>query len=144
MRLTKSKRWYYTAYIITCVSAWVCCILPTLITGMIKLPMIATKDADSTLTGSFTLCLVCCAYPLYKGVVRLIKSPSAPLIMWILFALTYLLWKINHDTLGAMVTVFLVSAIGNTVGAVLFFVARAFKEKWRFCGEVTILGGGNS
>ncbi len=141
MKITKSKEWYYRAYVTTTLLAWFFCIVPTLVVGVIKLPVIATKNADSTLTGSFTVVLVCAAYPLYKGLVRLFKSPSACMIMWILFAITFLLYKISHETLGAMVVVFLVSAIGNTIGAVLFYAAKICKEKWAFCVRIENTGG---
>lgn len=135
-KITKSKAWYWKAYILTMVLAWGVCIIPTLIAGILKLPVIAKKNAESTLTGSFTIVLIACIYPLYKGLVKLLKSPSAPVIMWILFGITYLLYKISHETLGAMVVVFLVAAIANTIGAGLFLLAKMFKTKWAFFGQV--------
>lgn len=135
-KITKSKAWYWRAYIITAALAWAFCVIPTLIAGVLKLPVIATKDAETTLTGSFTVVLIACIYPLYKGLVKLLKSPSAPVIMWILFGVTYLLYKIPQKTLGAMVLIFFVSAVGNTIGAGLFLLARLFKTKWAFYGQV--------
>lgn len=135
-KITKSKDWYWRAYLLTVALAWVVCIIPTLIAGVLKLPVIATKNAETTLTGSFTVVLIACVYPLYKGLVKLLKSPSAPVIMWILFGITYLLYKISHETLGAMVVVFLVAAIANTIGAGLFLLAKVFKTKWAFFGQV--------
>lgn len=135
-KITKSKAWYWRAYIITCALAWGFCIIPTLIAGVLKLPIIATKNAESTLTGSFTIVVIACIYPLYKGVMCLIKSPSAPVIMWIIFAVTFLLYKISHETLGAMVLIFFVAAVGNTIGAALFLLAKTFKTKWAFYGQV--------
>ena len=139
MKITKSKQWYWNAYLIVTALAWVFCIVPTLIAGVIKLPVIATKNAETTLTGSFTLVLICCVYPLYKGLIKLIKSPSAPVIMWILFGITFLLYKISHETLGAMVTIFFVAAVGNTIGALLFMLARLFKTKMALFSTVPML-----
>ena len=135
MKITKSKEWYYRAYIIVWVLAWVFCVVPTVIVGAIKLPMFATKDSATTLTGSFMLVLVCAAYPILKGLLKLLKSPSAWFILWILFAVAFLLYNIEHDTLGAMVLVFFVAALGNTIGAVLFRVSKGFKEKWAFMSD---------
>lgn len=135
-KITKSKSWYWRAYIITCALAWACCIIPTLFVGVLKLPVIATKNAETTLTGAFTVVLIACIYPLYKGLIRLVKSPSAPVIMWVLFAVTYLLYKISRQTLKAMVLIFFVAAIGNTIGAGLFLLAKMFKTKWAFFGQV--------
>ncbi len=142
MKITKSKEWYYRAYVIATLAAWLFCIAPTVIAGVAKLPVIATKEAESTLTGMFIVVLVCAAYPLFKGLIKLFKSPSAWLIMWVVALITFLLWKIPHDTLGAMVVVFFTAAVGNTIGAALFALARKFKEKWAFCGQVTITNGG--
>lgn len=138
MKITKSKKWYVGAYIITTALAWFLCIVPTLAVGLLKLPVIATKSAESTLTGSFTVVLVCCAYPLYKAVVKVFKSPSAPVIMWVLFALTYALYKLAQETLAAMVAIFLTAAICNTIGTGLFLLAKMFKAKWAFYGQIDL------
>lgn len=138
MKITKSKEWYWNAYLIVTALAWVFCIVPTLIAGVVKLPVIATKNAESTLSGSFTIVLICGIYPLYKGLVKLIKSPSAPVIMWFLFGITFLLYKISHETLGAMVTIFFVAAVGNTIGALLFFISSKFKEKAMFLNHMPL------
>ncbi len=138
MKITKSKQWYWKAYLITSALAWGFCIIPTLIAGILNLPLIAVKNAEATLTGSFTVVLICCIYPLYKGIVRLFKSPSAPVIMWLLFGITYLLYNISKETLGAMVTIFLIASIGNTIGAILFMLAKGFKAKGTICGTVEL------
>lgn len=135
-KITKSKAWYWRAYLLTAALAWACCIIPTLVAGILKLPVIATKNAETTLTGSFTIVLIACIYPLYKGLIKLLKSPSAPVIMWILFGVTYLLYQISHTTLKAMVLIFFIAAVGNTIGAGLFLLAKAFKTKWEFYGQV--------
>lgn len=134
-KITKSKSWYWRAYLLTGALAWVFCIIPTLIAGVIKLPEIATKNAETTLTGSFTVVLIACVYPLYKGLIKLLKSPSAPVIMWIVFGVTYLLYKISQETLKAMVVIFFVAAVANTIGAGLFLLAKTFKTKWAFYGQ---------
>lgn len=141
MRITKSKTWYYNAFVIATLLAWVMCVVPTLIAGFIKLPIIVTKKAESTLTGSFTVMLICAVYPLYKGILKLFKSPSAWMITWILWGVSFLLYKIPHATLGALVVVFLVAAIGNTIGAILFWLGNKCKEKYLYCASLEIHGG---
>lgn len=135
MKITKSKEWYYWAYIITGITAWIFCVVPTVITGMIKLPLFATKEASTTLTGSFMLVLVCAAYPLLKGLLKMLKSPSAWFILWLLFGVTFLLYNIERSTLEAMVLIFFVAAVGNTIGAVLFWLSRQFEKKWMFLND---------
>ena len=130
MKITKSKEWYYWAYTLAWVVAWACCVLPTVITGVVKLPLFATEEANTTLTGSFTLVLVCAAYPILKGLLKMLKSPSAWFILWLLFIVTFLLYNVERSTLEAMVLILFVAAIGNTVGAVLFHLSKVYKEKW--------------
>ena len=132
MKITKSKRFYYWAWHIACVLAWGACILPALIAGICNLPIVAVKEAETTLTGSFLIVIAVCAYPIMKGVLKALKSPSAWLILWIITALLFCVYKIPHDTLGAMCTVFFTAAIGNSVGAVLFYLSKKFKEKYVF------------
>lgn len=140
MKITHTKEWYYHAKIITWIVAWICCIVPTAIMGAIKLPLVVTKQAEETLTGSAIIVLACCAYPLLKGLLKLLKSPSAWLIMWVVTVVTGLMYSVPHETLGAIFDVFLMSAIGNSVGAILFWLSRCFDEKWKYCGQINIGG----
>lgn len=141
MKITKSKKWYYNAYVVTWLVAWACCVVPTFTVGAVNLPLVVAKEAEQTLTGSAIILIACCAYPIFKGLLKMLKSPSAWLIMWIVALITLALYKIPHETLGAMVVVFMTAAIGNSVGAFLFWLSKKFKEKWAFCGQVTITGG---
>ena len=138
MKITKDKAWYYKAYIITALLAWVFCLFPTIVAAFIELPMFVHRDAETTLTGTFALAMICAAYPVIKGVLHYMKSPSAPVIMWALFIVLFMLYKLPQESLRAIVTVIGVAAVGNTIGAILFRIAKSFKEKWQFCGEVTL------
>ena len=143
MKITKSKEFYYRAHIITLLLAWVLCIVPTLIAGYIKLPAIVVeRSADSTLTGGAIVVLACCAYPILKGLLKMLKSPSAWLILWIVALISFALYSIPHETLGAMVVIFFTAAIGNTVGAILFWVSKTMKEKCLLLGTLALSNGG--
>ena len=137
MKVTRSKEWYYRAKVITWIVAWICCIVPTAIIGAVKLPLVVTKQAEETLTGSAIIVLACCAYPLLKGLLKMLKSPSAWLIMWIVTIVTGLMYSIPHETLDAILDVFIAASIGNSVGAILFWLSKRFDEKWKFCGQIT-------
>lgn len=140
MKITKSKEYYYRMYITFAVIGWIFCILPTLIVGYLKLPAIVVeKSADSTLTGGAILVIMCCAYPVLKGLFKLMKSPSAWFILWVVALISFALYNIPHDTLGAMVVIFFTAAVGNTVGAILFWLSRMMKEKCLLLGS--IVGG---
>ena len=137
MKVTRSKEWYYRAKVITWIVAWICCIVPTAIIGAVKLPLVVTKQAEETLTGSAIIVLACCAYPLLKGLLKMLKSPSAWLIMWIVTIVTGLMYSIPHETLDAILDVFIAASVGNSVGAILFWLSKRFDEKWKFCGQIT-------
>ena len=140
MKITKSKRFYYWAWHIAVVLAWGACILPALIAGVCNLPIVAVKEAETTLTGSFLIVIAVCAYPIMKGVLKALKSPSAWLILWIATGLIFAMYNIPRETLGAMCVVFFCAAIGNTVGAVLFWLSKKFKEKYIFLiGEFKVV-----
>ena len=87
MKITKSKEWYYWASIITQGLAWIFCVAPTLISGLINLPLIVSKQAEETLSGGAIVVIVCGAYPILKGLLKALKSPSAWLILWIMASL---------------------------------------------------------
>ena len=59
--------------------------------------------------------------------------------LWILTGILYLVYNVSHETLGALLVVVFVGALGNSIGAILFFVSRKSKEKWKYCGEVNVV-----
>ena len=66
-KIKHSKEWYYNARLIAYWVGMAFCVVPTLIAGILKLPVIVVKDANSTLSGVFVVVVVCAALPLYKG-----------------------------------------------------------------------------
>lgn len=144
MKITKSKEWYHWASIIAFWAAWVCCVAPTLIVGLVNLPLFKGENGDQTLTGVAVLMLICCAYPILKGLLQLLKNPSAWLIMTILAVIVTCIYNVAHATLAALVAVLWAGAIGNIAGAILFFLSAMWKEKCKYCGEITLANGGNN
>jgi fucose 4-O-acetylase-like acetyltransferase len=142
MKITKNKDWYKRAWFITSALAWFMCTVPTIIAGFLKLPkIVVTHEAEQTLSGAFIFVIICAAYPIFKGLLKYMKSPSAWLILWILTGFLFLFLQIPKDSLRAVYIVTFTAAIGNSIGAVLFFLAKHFKEKWKFCGEMKLIGG---
>ena len=104
-----------------------------------KLPVIVVKDADSTLSGVFVVVVVCAALPLYKALIKVMKSPNAAVICWVLFGLMALVNSMEKTTIEGLTFVFAFAAIGNTLGAVCFKVSKEFEELWRHCGQVEVV-----
>ena len=144
-KIKHSKEWYYNARLIAYWVGMAFCVVPTLIAGLWMLPVIVVKDADSTLSGVFVVVVVCAALPLYKALIKVMKSPNAAVICWVLFALMALVNSMEKSTIEGLTVVFAFAAIGNTLGAVCFKLSKEFEELWRHCGqvEVTNLNGGN-
>ena len=131
-KIKHSKEWYYNARIIAYWVGMALCVVPTLIAGVLKLPVIAVKDADSTLSGVFV--------PLYKALLKVIKSPNAAVICWVLFGLMALVNSMEKSTIEGLTFVFAFAAVGNTLGAVCFKLSKEFEELWRHCGQVEVMG----
>lgn len=137
-KIKHSKEWYYWAKLIAYGVGMIFCIVPTLIAGIVKLPLITKTTAESTLSGVFIICLICAALPLYKAVIKLIKSPNAAVICWLLFFLMFFINKMSKETIAGLTVVFACAAIGNTLGAICFKLSDEFAELWKYCGEIHI------
>ncbi len=143
-KIRHSKEWYYKARFVAYGLGIVFCVLPTLIAAMYELPVIVDKSAESTLSGVFIAALVVAALPLYKALVRLLKSPNAAVFCWLLFALMFFAEKMSEQTERGLMLVFWWAAIGNTLGVICFYLSKEFDKLWQGCGEVTVknLNGG--
>ena len=138
-----SKSWYFNAKLIAYWVGMAFCVLPPLIAGIVKLPSIVVqKNAESTLSGVFVLAIICAAVPIYKAVIKLVKSPNAAVICWILFGLIALVDTMSPQTISALKAVFAFAAIGNTIGAICFKLSAMFDDLWKHCGQVDIVSGG--
>ena len=133
-KIKHSKEWYYNARLIAYWVGMAFCVVPTLIAGILKLPVIVVKDANSTLSGVFVVVVVCAALPLYKALIKVMKSPNAAVICWVLFGLMALVNSMEKSTIEGLTVVFAFAAVGNTLGAVCFKRSKEFEELWRHCG----------
>jgi hypothetical protein len=107
------------------------CVVPTAISGYLKLPAIVTTRAETTLTGAAMIVVACCAYPILKGVFWVLKSPSAWFIMLLLASVVTAFYYIPRETFAAMMVILWTAAIGNICGAVLFKISEIFEAKWK-------------
>ncbi len=137
-KIKHSKEWYYWAYMIAYWVGMGFCIVPTLVAAGVELPIIVVKEAESTLSGVFIVAIVAAALPLYKALIKLLKSPSAAVICWILFGLMFLVNRMQPQTIHGLTVVFMWAAIGNTLGVICFKLSALWKELWRDCGQVEI------
>ena len=86
----------------------------------------------------FIAVLICAALPLYKALIKVIKSPNAAVICWVLFGLMTLVNSMEKSTIEGLTFVFAFAAVGNTLGAIAFKLSKEFEELWRYCGQVEV------
>ena len=134
----RSKTWYYNAYLLAYLVGIIFCVIPTFIAAIVKLPLIANRDAESTLSGVFIVALIATALPIYKLLTKLLKSPSVAVVLWLFWGLFALVGLMTPETIKGLTTVFLWGAIGNTLGVLAFKLSAMWKELWQHCGEVTL------
>lgn len=79
-------------------------------------PIWIERSAESTVSGLFLFFAILCAIPLLRYFKRFIKSPSAPVMWGLLFAIFLALRSI----LDEMVVISFVGFVANIIGLVLF------------------------
>lgn len=130
---------YYKKYMICKVLGYILCVLPTLIAGLTVLPLVANRDAEQTLSALFIICLIITALPLYKWVRKQLKKESISVFLWVITALLWAVKTVPDKSVNGLFIVALTGAIGNTVGAIMFFISEKVKEKGILCGEIKVV-----
>lgn len=96
------------------------CIIPPLVATAMQFPIWIEHSAEATVSGAVVFCAILCFVPLYKKILAMLKSPSAPL-MWTIFAVLMYVMKSIADE---MFIVSVVGAISNVIGWGLFKLRR--------------------
>ena len=94
-------------------------ILPPLLVTVTQFPVWVEKSAEATVSGTVCFIGMLCLIPLYKKILAMLKTPSAPILWTVLAAFMYIMKSIADE----MFIVSCVGAISNVVGWALF--------KWR-------------
>ena len=94
-------------------------ILPPLVATLLQFPVWTERSAEATVSGVVCFLGFVCLVPLYKQILALLKTPSAPILWTVLALLMYVMKSIAAE----MFVVAVVGAVSNTVGWALF--------KWR-------------
>lgn len=96
-----------------------------LVATMTQFPLWIERSSEATVSGLFLFFAILSAVPAYKAARRMLRSPSAPIMWLILFVFLIALQAIISE----MVIIAFVGLISNTIGFVLFKLARTEKEK---------------
>lgn len=88
-------------------------------------PIWIERSAESTVSGLFLFFAILCAIPLLRYFKRFIKSPSAPVMWGLLFAIFLALRSI----LDEMVVISFVGFVANIIGLALFKYAERGEEE---------------
>lgn len=100
------------------------CILPPALATASYFPLWINRGAESTIAGGGVLILVLCAAPLWKAVLRLLRSPSSHVMWLLLFGLFLFLSRIAEQ----MVVISFFGLVGNLLGAICFYIERRRRE----------------
>lgn len=100
-------------------------VLCPLAATLTQFPLWVEESAEATMSGCFLLLAAFCVLPLFKYVKAFMKSPSVPVLWWVVFILMIALSSI----IDQMIVVCFVGGIANTVGAGLYKLGRHIGEK---------------
>lgn len=114
-----------TKYIILYVVGLVVCIAPPVVAVLLNFPVWVQKSSAATLSGVSLVLLVLCCIPFYKAILSYIKSASSPVMWLLLFVFCFLFGAIVDE----MTIISFVGVISNTVGAVIFKIAKKYKRE---------------
>ena len=101
------------------------CIAPPAVAVLLNFPVWVNKSSAATLSGISLVLLVLCCIPFYKAILSYIKSASSPVMWLLLFVFCFLFGSIVHE----MTVISFVGAVSNTVGAVIFKIAKKYKRE---------------
>lgn len=100
-------------------------IIPVAVTIFSYFPIWVSRDDTSILSGISLLLLCAALVPFYKYLLRVLRSPSAPIMWLILFVLFSLLSRIADE----MTVISFVGFVTNLVGSLFFKLARSDTRK---------------
>ncbi len=85
-------------------------------------PVWINRSNGSAISGFTLILLLIASVPLWKTLKRILASPSAPIMWFIIFILFYLLSKIADE----MVIISFIGFITNLIGALFFKLSRKY------------------
>lgn len=100
-------------------------IVPPLVCTMQYFPVWRERGGTTLLSGITLLLLLLCAVPMFKYVRKVLASPSAHTIWFIIFVAFFMLSRIADE----MTVISFTGFISNVVGAILFKVADSMGER---------------
>lgn len=95
-------------------------VLPPALATLSYFPLWVEAGATQTVSGLCALTLVICAVPLFRIVMRHLRTPSLPLF----WTLAYLLLKCLASIISELCLIAFVGACSNIVGALFFHLAK--------------------
>lgn len=101
------------------------CIAPPAIAVLMNFPVWVQKSSAATLSGISLVLLVLSCIPFYKAILSYIKSASSPIMWLLLFVFCFLFGAIVDE----MTVISFIGVVSNTVGAVIFKIAKKYKRE---------------
>lgn len=98
------------------------CIIPVVVTIFSYFPLWIAREDASILSGFSVLLVGAALVPMYKHLGRILRSPSAHMMWFIVFAVFFLLSKIADE----MTVISFVGFTTNLIGSLFFKLAKKY------------------
>jgi len=99
--------------------------VPPFVATLSYFPIWKERGAESILSGFSLMLILICALPLFRSVKRFLRSPSMPIVWFIIFVTFFALSKIAEDITVIAFTGF----VSNLIGALFFRLAKEKSDK---------------
>ena len=142
MTVRHSKKFYFWAKIIAKAIGFVLAFVPAFIAAVTMFPTIVVKETTSTISGVTIMASLFAIIPLASVFIRLIKTPSASLIITffliVMAAIFTAMYNATESTRYGLMVVSLTAAISNVIATICFKLSSVWDELFKHCGEVYI------
>jgi len=99
--------------------------LPPFVATLSYFPIWRERGAEAMLSGLCLSITLVCALPIFRAIKSALRSPSAPLLWFIIFLIFFSLSKIAED----ITVIAFVGFISNLIGALFFTLAKRQGER---------------
>lgn len=113
-----------TKYFALCALAVAVSVIPVAVATLGYFSLWRERGNGALLSGTALLLLILASAPLFKLIKRALASPSVPLLWLVFFLLFFTLERIADE----ITVISFVGFISNSIGALIFKIARKYKE----------------
>lgn len=114
-----------TKHVLLTISALIVSILPPLAAAIYFFPLWIERSAGATLSGTICVLGLLALVPLGKYIVRLMRSPSAPMVWGAFTVVMFIAKEIPEE----LFVVGVIGTVANVIGMALFKLGRMYARR---------------